>query len=54
MRKAEISSKNVWVDDEKKVISFHFEDGFRKIVFYELEEYEKWIQCLGNSGYRYQ
>lgn len=43
-----------WVSEEEKIISFHFEDGYKKKNFSIRKEYLQYIRLFVAEGYKIQ
>lgn len=43
-----------WVSEEEKIISFHFEDGYKKTKFNTRTEYLQYIRLFVAEGYKIQ
>ena len=44
----------VWIDEERRIVSFHEADGFQKIPFASRESLLAFVIEKGYSGYRIQ
>ena len=44
----------IWLDDVKKIASFHVVAGYRQENFNCHDFFWKYVQALGKSGYRFQ
>lgn len=43
-----------WINEQKKILSFHFEDGYTRKEFYSKAEFEVFIVSAADDGYRIQ
>ena len=43
-----------WLDEEKKILSFHYEEGFEKKVFKTKPEFQDFMMLSVSRGFRVQ
>lgn len=51
-KEAEISV--CWINEEEKIISFHYEEGYTRKEFYSRNEFYEFIVFIASCGYRVQ
>lgn len=44
----------IWVSPERKIVSFHHEDGFQKLEFCSRELFLRCVDRYAGERYRYQ
>ena len=48
------SVKNVWIDEQAKIASFHRVEGYHKHIFKEHEAFMEYLRSLQQRGFRFQ
>ena len=43
-----------WLNEEEKILSFHYEVGYVKKEFQSQLDYKMYLLCAASSGYRIQ
>ncbi len=46
--------KNVWIDEQEKIASFHYVEGYRKHTYSNQEFFMELLRSLQQRGFRFQ
>ena len=52
--RTEVISHTVWINDEAKIASFHFVEGYQEKEFCTQDFFIGFLQSLVEHGYRFQ
>ena len=44
----------LWVDNQRRIVSFHPEDGFERLEFFSHDFFLRCVDEYSNKSYRYQ
>ena len=47
-------STTVWIDEQKKIVSFHYVEDYHKHTYHKQESFMEFLRTLQQRGFRFQ
>ena len=47
-------AQSVWIDEQEKIVSFHYVEGYRKHTYNEQKTFLELLSILQQCGFRFQ